>query len=133
MEENKAIFTFTDRTILECDCEYDQVLELMLKETALDFVIKSKLQIETEFGFSQLGLSFYKDKSVIIYEYFNSLKDVLYCQDINFLSEYLQSKGWNRPSVHFTALEKMPEFWLFHYRNYIIDSIQLEKKYGKRE
>jgi len=131
---------FTDNTLLEANGEYQEVCNIMSKETKAgivtlpvvkEWVLASTVTIQSEFGFASVKCDFYHDGKVIITDHMPSTRD-LYCPDIRCLRTWAEAYGWASIEPTEYAIDASPDFWKNQWDTYIIDSVVLDKRHGER-
>lgn len=135
--------SFTDRTLLETNGEYDLVKQLMEKPQKIvgriyadipskQWVIKSRMTIQHSLGFAAMVCDFYHDGRVIISDYITSVKDV-HTPDVRCLSFWAQQSGWRVPEPKPSMIEEWADFWRRQWETYIVNSDYLDRKFGERK
>ena len=127
--------SFSDHTILEADGVYEDVKDIMDRESYkdCDWAIKSGLTIESSLGFCDMSLDFYSDGKIVITEYQTTSEDVYYNPDIQCISCWAQQNGWLVPQPHPDLIRENRDFWIHFWEARLVDSEYLEKAVGKRD
>ncbi len=122
---------FTDLTLLDTKCHYLKTLDLMSKEMYGNSVwmLDTRCTISSIYGMCLFDLHFYNDGKVVIYNYSPSDKNVLLTEDIQYLSEYLQLKGWKKPEPYIDLVKSQLKLWKFYWETKIINCNYFENKY----
>jgi hypothetical protein len=94
----------------------------------LFWMIDTDCTISSNYGMCFFKLNFYNNGKVIISSYSSSDKDPLLTEDIQYLSEYLQSKGWKKPQPHIDLVKSNMRVWKFYWETSIIDCDYFKKK-----
>jgi len=126
---------FTDNTLIEGDGDYKSICSIMDRESIVGaaWMLRTDAYLYTEAGSSFMILHFYSNGDLHIVGYGPSIPDVYYNPDIQFISVWAQSKGWNTPSPSDSQVTDNLEFWKHFWETLLVDSEYLDKRYGKRE
>jgi len=130
MRNDDFSIEFSDRTLIETDGEYDSVAELCLDSP--DWMLRTDAVISNNAGSCFFVLHFYANKDVYIINYLTSLPDVFYNPDIQYLSAWTQSHGWNAPRPHNDLVKDDIQLWKHFWETMLVDSEILDSKYGER-
>ena len=137
MLENNILYSYSDITLNESDGEYIKVKELFEKEVikSTEWMIETRFSIEYSFGLADFNLHFYSDKSIVIIEYIPStgMSNSLFSQDLSYLYQWANEKGWSVPSVTDDLVKQNLVFWKHYWDTHLIDSNYFYKKYGDRD
>jgi len=125
---------FTDVTLSQTNGIYSEVKKIMESEFPYpkNWVIKTDITIDSEFGMGEMTLNFYFDGRIYIINYIPSVGDVFYNPDLQVISQWSQENGWKIPQPSEDLIKDNKEFWKHFYDTLIIDSDYFDEKYGKR-
>jgi len=143
MESMEFEISFTDVTMLEGNGEFNDVSLIMQKPQKQaggivvqipdkEWIIKSTVTIQHDFGFSMAACDFYYDGRIMILEYAPSIKD-LYTPDIRCLTAWAHKFGWKVPEPSPSVIRNWKEFWKIQWETYIVDSPYFKEKFGDRQ
>jgi len=134
MNHLEFIIDFTDITINEADGVFEDVQEIMGKEFpgGDQWVIRSDVTITGQAGMGVMEIQCHGDGSFYILDYLPSIGDLFYNPDIEAISMWAQSHGWNIPQPHYDLVKTNKVFWKHFYDTLLIDSDYLDDLYGTR-
>lgn len=134
MDDLDITIDFTDVTLSQTNGIYSEVKKIMESEFPYpkNWVIKTDITIDSEFGMGEMTLNFYFDGRIYIINYIPSVGDVFYNPDLQVISQWSQENGWKIPQPSEDLIKDNKEFWKHFYDTLIIDSDYFDEKYGKR-
>lgn len=134
-DEIEFKLNFSDTTILEADGDFDEVSNLMTSEFPHpeDWMLRSKLTVDSPFGTALFVLHFYANGRIIIMDYDSTGGDALYNPDIAALCEWSQQKGWRVPEPSDALVKANVEFWKHFWNTLLVDSAYLDSVFGERQ
>jgi hypothetical protein len=135
MDINEFSIEFLDPTLNEAEGYFKEVKTIMDSETWKDqeWMLESLVYIHSITGTSEMLLHLYHNMDIYIMEYKSILGDVFYNPDIQIISEWASSHGWNMPEPHTDLVLGDIEFWKHFWEVFLINSKYLDQKFGKRE
>ena len=133
-DDLQVYLNFSDQTVLETDGIYSEMNRIMTSEWphVPDWMIRTSLTIDSEFGSGSMVLHLYSNKDFYIIDYNPSMSDVFYNPDIQYISCWAQDRGWNTPKPHNDLAKTDIEFWKHFWLTLLVDSDYLDKIYGLR-
>ena len=136
-EHNDAVefepeWRFTDRTILEADGEFLAACEIMRDEPK-PWCLNSRLTLLHPFGVCEMTLEFFDTGLIKIIDFRPSVPDPLLNFDLRCLRAWADANGWGKPTASWHIISAGLGFWKHMWEVDVIDSQELEDRYGKRE
>lgn len=137
-------YQFTDITMIESDGSYEKCLDIFKKEDILveKWVISSILEIYwstspkapmQDSGYCNSNIEFHNDKNVFLLSFEGSGPLMGFSRDLETLSNFLVSKGWNRIEPHPDLVKENINFWKHYWDTMIINSKYLDDRFETRE
>ena len=124
----------TDITLLECNGQYESVVEIMKKEAAPGWVILTKALVSTELITASYELEFWHNGCIIILTTDHPASIKVPDEDIRELHNWVTGNGWASIGIHQRMLSNPMdfEFWKRMYQSGLIQS-DLLKEYDDDE
>lgn len=126
--------SFADETVAEADGKFDRLDHIMKSEFPHPetWMTRSVVSVDSVYGLAIFKIHFHSDKNVIIKDYQSSGGNAIYNLDIQVLSEWAQSNGWNRPQPARELVKTDLDFWKHYWSTFTLDSPYLDEVFGKR-
>lgn len=95
--------------------------------------IRTKLTIAHPMGEGYFILNLFHDRKIAIVQYQGNIADASYNPDIRCLTKWSQSAGWKIPEPLPELITESHSFWKKMWETLLIDSEDLDKRYGERK
>jgi len=114
----------SDITLIECENNYDNVKKVMLKESNGNWMIKTKVNIVTQFIASEGTLHLWNDGKVVIVATNHPVSVGVPDQDLKELSEWCRQNKWSGLHIHDNLLldRRARDYWKNIYLAGVIQS-----------
>jgi hypothetical protein len=121
---------FEDITLIETKGNFDKVTKIMEKDMASQWMLRSKVFVNTENLTGAFILNFWYNKKIIIDEMFRPPLLEIPNDDIVELSQWAKDNGWEIPEPAAKLLDTpiMYRFWERQYQSGIILSSVFEER-----
>lgn len=119
----------TDITLLEAHCSYAQVCEIMNKDAAHVWMLRTDMTISSGGGHFSYKIHMWNNGDVYINDTNRPLNLDIPDDDLRELSEWCDVNGWNTPIVDRTLLEDTRDFqfWMRMYNAGLVYAPQLKE------